>query len=408
MTTAEVARVFAEEWVRVVATLRRDLGDLDAAEDAAQEAFAEAVRSWAVHGVPDRPGAWLTTTARRRAVDRIRREQRFTVHLPTLARAEVWEDPDPSRLVDDELALLFGCCHRSLSTEAQVALTLRAVAGLSTVQIARAFLVPPATMAARIVRAKRKIAAAGIPFSLPASDELAERLSPVLSVIYLVYTEGHASGSAEMLLRGDLCDEALWLAGTLSELLPDEPEVLGLAALLCLTDARRTARVDDSGLPVLIEDQDRSRWDHERLNAGLALLARARPAVCPGPYALQAEIAAQHGRAACWDDTDWDAIVRCYDRLLAINGTPVVALNRAVAVAMRDGPSAGLPLVEELLSDPSLSRYHYLYAARADLLRRLGRSREAVSAYRQAISYCTNDAERRFLSSRVNLLDGVA
>jgi RNA polymerase sigma-70 factor (ECF subfamily) len=306
------------------------------------------------------------------------------------------------------LALLFGCCHRSLSTEAQVALTLRAVAGLSTVQIARAFLVPPATMAARIVRAKRKIAAAGIPFSLPASDELAERLSPVLSVIYLVYTEGHASGSAEMLLRGDLCDEALWLAGTLSELLPDEPEVLGLAALLYLTDARRTARVDDSGLPVLIEDQDRSRWDQERLTAGLALLARARRAAGPGPYALQAEIAAQHGLAACWDDTDWDAIVRCYDRLLAINGTPVVALNRAVAVAMRDGPSAGLPLVEELLSDPSLSRYHYLYAARADLLRRLGRNREAVSAYRQAISHCTNDAERRFLSSRVNLLDGVA
>ncbi len=408
MTESEVARVFAEEWVRVVATLRQDLGDLDAAEDAAQEAFAEAVRSWAVHGVPERPGAWLTTTARRRAVDRLRREQRFAARMPALARSDTWEDPDPSRLVDDELALLFGCCHRSLAIEAQIALTLRAVAGLSTEQIARAFLVPPATMAARIGRAKRKIAAAGIPFSVPARDELADRLTAVLSVIYLVYTEGHASGTGEMLMRGDLCEEALWLAVTLTELVPDEPEVLGLAALLHLTDVRRPARVDQTGLPVLIEHQDRSRWDAELLTQGLALLTRARRTHRPGPYAVQAEIAALHGLAARWEDTDWDAIVDCYDQLLAMSATPVVALNRAVAVAMRDGPEAGLPLVEQLMADPVLSRYHYLHAARADLLRRLGRSGEAVTAYRQAISYCTNDAERRFLSSRVDLLDGAA
>lgn len=321
----------------MVATLRRELRDLDAAEDVAQDAFAEALQSWGKNGVPDRPGAWLTTAARRRAYDRRRRDRRYADRIPLLARSEIADDPDATQLIDDQLALVFGCCHRSLDADAQIALTLRAVAGLSTAQIARAFLVPTATMAARLTRAKRKIVAAGVPFVVPSRDRLGERLGTVLSVVYLIYTEGHASGHGESLVRGELCDEALWLADTVVRLVPDEPQALALAALLHLTDVRRPARLDEQKLPVLIQDQDRARWDRTQLERGRELLQRARVGG-PSAYLLQAEIAALHGQAAAWSDTDWPGIVRCYDALLLIAPTPVIALNRAAAVAMRDGP----------------------------------------------------------------------
>ncbi len=395
-----VEHAFRTEWSPIVATLRRELGDLDLAEDVASEAFAEASRRWGLDGLPDRPGAWLLTTARRKALDRLRRDQRFADRLPALAE-DLDRQPEPAALVDDQLALIFGCCHPALDDAARVALTLRSVAGLSTRQIARAFVVGEETMAKRLVRAKKKIRAAGIPFTIPPPDQLEARVDAVCGVVYAVFTEGHASSDGAALVRGSLCDEAIFLAETLCKLLPDHDEVRALAALCLLTDARRATRVDADGLPVLLADQDRSRWDRDRITRGLAHLVAARaldPAA--GPFRLQAMVAACHAAAHRYVDTDWRTIVHVYDAMLAQGGGAVVALNRAVAVGERDGPEVGLAELDRLDAEGGLADYHYLPAARAELLSRLGRVDEALAAYDSALALVGNDTERRWLASR--------
>jgi RNA polymerase sigma-70 factor, ECF subfamily len=400
MTDPTLSQVFADEWPRLVAVLVRDLGDLDLAEEAAQDAFEAAATQWA-RAIPDQPAAWLLTTARRKAIDAIRRRQRFTDRLPALhQRLRVAIRPNAD-LIDDQLALIFGCCHRALDTEAQVALTLRAVCGMTTSQIAKAFLVSEATMGKRITRAKDKIRGAGIAFAVPGPDELAERAEPVLHVVYLIFTAGHAATDGATLVRGDLCDEARWLAELLANLLPHVGEMQSLAALIALTDARRAARTDADGVPVLLHEQDRTRWDHGLVATGLARLERAQHIATLGPFGLQATIAAQHMRAADAQHTDWAAIAACYDALMVLQPGPIVALNRAVAVAMATGPAAGLALIERLADSDELTGYHYLPAARADLLRRLGRVDEARVAYGEALALVNNDAERRFLQRRM-------
>lgn len=401
MRASPVARVFADEWPPLVATLMRDLGDLDLAEDSAQEAFVEAAARWDEGGLPDRPGAWLLTTARRKAIDRLRRDRRFAERLPLLADDER-EDLQPAGArIDDQLALIFGCCHPSLATEAQIALTLREVCGLSTGQIASAFLTPEPTMAKRLVRAKAKIRAAGVPFAVPDQDRLPERREAVLHVVYLIFTEGHTSSSDTPLLRGDLCDEARWLAALLSGLMPGDAEVLGLGALLAFTDARRGARLDDEGRLVLLEDQDRSLWDREMIARGRDLLAEASRRDETGAYQLQAAIAGAHVTATRAADTDWPLIIRLYDALLRVAPSPVVELNRAVAVAMSDGPGRGLELLDDLVARGELGDFRYLHAARADLLRRLDRRGEAAVAYQAALALGGNAAEREFLTARL-------
>ncbi len=401
-----ITLAFRDEWPRLVATLVRELRDLEMAEDVVQEAFVEASTRWRKDGVPDRPGGWLLTTARRKAIDRIRRNKRFDDRLPALAEAAKVE-PQPEMLIDDQMALLFGCCHPALGIDAQVALTLRSVGGLSTAQIAHAFFVPEPTMAKRLVRAKSKIRAAGIPFTIPPRDRLADRLEAVCGVIYAVFTEGHVSSHGRTLLRGDLCDEAVWLAETLAELTPDDPEVRGLAALCLLTDSRRNARVDGNGQPVLLADQDRQRWDRDKIDRGLAHLisAPARPSRNSndrnGPYRQQAMIAAVHSSAATFAATDWAAIVSIYDQMISAGGNPVVELNRAAAIAERDGAAAGLDLLEELDARGDLDHYLYLHSAKAELHRRLGNRRAAASAYENALVVCDNDAERTWLLGRL-------
>lgn len=400
MRPSPVARVFAQEWPLLVATLMRDLGDLDLAEDVAQEAFTEAAARWDADGMPDRPGAWLLTTARRRAIDQMRRDQRFADRMPLLVDAP--DDPDDEGArVDDQLALIFGCCHPSLARDAQIALTLREVCGLSTGQIASAFLTPEPTMAKRLVRAKNKIRAAGVPFAVPGPDRLPERRDAVLHIIYLIFTEGHTSSSDTPLLRGDLCDEARWLAGLLAHLLPDDPEVLGLAALLSFTDARRAARVDAGGGLILLEDQDRSLWDRQLIARGQSQLARALSHTRMGPYQLQAAIAGQHASATEAGDTDWRMIIGLYGALLEVAPSPVVELNRAVAVSMAEGAAAGLELLDQLADGGDLDDYRYLHAARADLLRQLGRRADAAAAYTRALALGGNAAERDFLTDRL-------
>ena len=401
MERSPVARVFADEWPPLVATLVRDLGDLDLAEDAAQEAFVEAAARWGEEGTPERPGAWLLTTARRKAIDRIRRDRRFAERLPLLAEDGGGERDDDGARVDDQLALIFGCCHPSLSPDAQVALTLREVCGLSTGQIAASFLTPEATMAKRLVRAKAKIRGAGVPFAVPDPERLPERREAVLHVVYLIFTEGHTSSSDTPLLRGDLCDEARWLAGLLAHLMPGDPEVLGLGALLAFTDARRPARLDAEGRLVLLDDQDRSLWDRRLIARGQALLAEAFGHASIGPYQLQAAIAGAHAAAARAEDTDWPTIARLYDALMRIAPSPVVELNRAVAVAMTDGPQTGLAILDRLAADGELGDFRYLHAARADLLRRLDRREEAAAAYEAALAAGGNAAEREFLTARL-------
>ncbi|MEM8748388.1 MAG: sigma-70 family RNA polymerase sigma factor [Actinomycetota bacterium] len=399
-----VDAAFRGEWSQLVATLVRDLGDLSLAEDVASEAFVEASSRWHRDGIPRRPGAWLLTTARRKAIDRIRRDRRFDDRREELTRLA--EDPPEvpaEKLLDDQLALIFGCCHPALAPDAQVALTLRYVAGLSTAQIARAFLVPEATMAKRLVRAKRKISAAAVPIEIPERDRIAERLTAVCGVVYAVFTEGHASASGTALLRGSLCDEALFLADTLVELLPDAPQVRELRALCRLTDARRATRVDDDGLPVLLRDQDRSRWDRSKIEGGLADLATAHALTSGGsasPYGPMAMLAGVHAAAPCYESTNWTAIVAVYDTMIRRDPNPVLALNRAAAIAERDGPEAGLAAIDAADPHGALATYHYLHGARADLLARLDRTEEAVAAYTAAIECCDNDAERRWLESR--------
>jgi RNA polymerase sigma-70 factor, ECF subfamily len=401
-----VAIAFREEWGRIVATLIRVTGDWDLAEECAQDAFAAALKTWPDNGVPRNPGAWLTTTARHRAMDRLRRSAVGALKLQEVARMADPEAPgqregDESGIADDRLRLIFTCCHPSLSLEARVALTLRALAGLTTVEIARAFMVSEETMAKRLVRAKQKIREASIPYRVPPAHLLPERTTAVLGVLYLLFNEGYSATAGADLVRTNLCTEAVRLARTLTTLMPDEPEPLGLLALMLLHDARRGARVDESGDVVTLEDQDRSLWVGSEIEEGVAVLDEALSRRRPGPYQLQAAIAACHATALEAAATDWAGIVRLYDQLALYLPSPVVQLNRAVAVAMAEGPAAGLELVEELERSGSLTAYHLLPATRADFLRRLGRNAEAATSYRQALELASTDAERRFLVRRL-------
>jgi RNA polymerase sigma-70 factor (ECF subfamily) len=403
---AAVDAVYHSDWGRIVATLIRLVGEFDLAEEAAQDAFAAAVEQWPVSGVPDVPRAWIIQTARHKAIDRIRRRARFAQKLDRYVMAGASAsvaapDFDPDEIPDDRLRLIFTCCHPALALEAQVALTLRTLGGLETDEIARAFLVPPATMAQRLVRAKAKIRDARIPYTVPDAREMPARLGPVLTVIYLVFTEGYAATRGPELMRTDLCAEAIRLGRVVRTLLAPQPpaEATGLLALMLLHDSRRDARLDDAGDVVLLEDQDRSRWNQAQIAEALPLVEEALRGG-PGPFALQAAIAALHCQAPRAEATDWPQIVRLYDVLARSQPSPIVALNRAIAVAMVDGPAAALKLIDALAGD--LDRYHLLHAARADMLRRLGASAEAARSYGRALELVTNAAERRFLERRLH------
>ncbi|HZV01148.1 MAG TPA: sigma-70 family RNA polymerase sigma factor [Planctomycetota bacterium] len=397
----EVEAVFRREHGLIMAALVRTTGgDFDAAEDALQDAFARALETWPRDGVPLRAAAWLTAVARNAATDRARRERVLEKKLAARPEPEVMAVPESDEVEDDRLRLIFTCCHPAIELESRVALTLRTLGGLTTAEVARAFLVPEAAMAQRLVRVKKKIREAGIPYVVPALDVLAERLEGVLAVVYLIFNEGYAATAGDEHVRRELCAEARRLGELLSEQLPSEPEVLGLLALMTLHDARRAARVDARGELVLLEDQDRSLWDRAGIELGLALLDRAfalRRA--SGPYVIQAAIAAVHARAARAGDTDWEEIAGLYAELVKRVEGPVVALNHAVAVAMAHGPEAGLERLALLEED--LESYHLFHAARADLLRRLGRREESAVAYRAAIALTANQAERRFLERRL-------
>lgn len=405
MAHDEIGLIFREEYGRTVATLIRYFGSIDLAEDAVQEAFEVAIAKWPGDGIPPNPGAWITTTARNRGVDKLRRDQRRD-ELSREATALQEERPEPQEVGavrDDRLRLIFTCCHPALSQEAQVALTLRLLGGLTTPEIANAYLVSESTMAARITRAKKKIASAGIPYRVPGDHDLPDRLSSVLAALYLVYNEGYAASSGATLTRTDLSAEAIRLARVLADLMPDEPEVLGLLALVLLTEARRRARTDASGALVLLADQDRTRWDREMIDEGHQLVRRCLRRNAPGPYQIQAAINAVHDDAPTAAQTDWSQIVALYDQLTAFTPTTVVALNRAVAVGERDGPQAGLDAIEPLRED--LDAYYPLHAARADLLTRLGRNREAADAYRKALVSTDNEVFRGYLGDRLARLD---
>ena len=403
-TRAAIDAIYRAESRRVFATLVRLLGDFDAAEEALHEAFRAALEQWPRDGVPDNPRAWLVSAGRFKAIDRIRRDARVdALDDETAANMPGPETAEAKNIEDDRLRLIFTCCHPALAPDAQVALTLREVCGLSTEEIAHAFLSAPPTLAQRIVRAKNKIRDAKIPYRVPAPEELAQRLDSVLRVIYLVFNEGYAASSGATLTRHDLSGEAIRLARLVVELLP-EPEAMGLLALMLLHESRRATRTDGNGDLVLLEDQDRQAWNQEMIREGIALVERALPARRPGPYALQAAISAVHAEAAEAAATDWTQIVGLYDLLLRLEASPVVELNRAVAVAMRDGPSAGLALIEALLERGELENYRLAHAARADLCRRLGRHDEARAAYRRALELTHQAPERRFLERRLAAL----
>jgi RNA polymerase sigma-70 factor (ECF subfamily) len=404
---AAIDDAFRANWGRVVAYLIHVTGDWDLAEECAQDAFERAIARWPRDGIPSSPAAWLKTTARNRAFDRLRRDtvgeaklREVAVTGPT-ARGD---DDNDSGIDDDRLRLMFTCCHPALPVEAQVALTLRTLVGLTTPEIARAFLVPQETMAKRLTRAKRKIVEARIPYRVPDARHLQDRLRAVLAVIYALFNEGYGASTGDELIRKELCLEAIRLGRLLAELMPDEPEALGLLSLLLLQDSRRQARIDGNGELVTLADQDRGLWDRIAIDEACKLFDRAARHRRPGPYQLQAAIAACHAEAGSSDETDWREIVILYDRLSEIAPTPVVLLNRAVAVAMADGPAAGLALVVELERAEVLAGYYLLPATRADLLRRLGRSSQARTAYRQALALAPTDAERRFLHRRLSEL----
>ena len=402
--------IYQRESRRVLATLIRLLGNFDLAEEALHDAFSAALKQWPEEGVPDNPRAWLVSTGRFKAIDELRRRARFDAaqgHIADQLYAESERDMDEERLGDDRLRLIFTCCHPSLAPEAQIALTLREVCDLTTEEIARAFLTSPATLAQRIVRAKRKIQTAGIPYEVPGPAELPARLATVLQVIYLVFNEGYSSSRGETVMRTDLATEAIRLGRLLAELLPD-PEVLGLLALMLLHQARRQTRVDTAGDLIRLEDQDRRLWHRDLIAEGGALVHRALASGGAGSYSLQAAIAALHAEAPSSADTDWEEIVGLYDVLLTLTSNPVVALNRAAAVAMRDGPTAGLQLMDELATAGALDNYYLLHAARADLLRQLQRTDEALTAYQRALALTEQLPERRFLQSRLEELGGTA
>jgi RNA polymerase sigma-70 factor, ECF subfamily len=402
-----VDSVYRSDWGRIVATLIGMVGDFDLAEESAQEAFAAAVDQWRVAGVPEFPRAWIIQTARHKAIDRIRRNARFEEKLQSyatsgLVRTVEEPDYDTSEIPDDRLRLIFTCCHPALALEAQVALTLRTLCGLETDEIGRAFLVPEPTMAQRLVRAKRKIRDAGIPYTVPETNDMAVRVEAVLTVLYLVFNEGYAATRVGPLVRTDLCAEAIRLGRLVRSLMMPQPpaEATALVALMLLHDARRQARVDDAGDIVVLEEQDRSRWDQAQIAEALPLVEEALHGGA-GPFAVQAAIAAVHCQAATAEDTDWPQIVRLYDLLERVQPSPIVSLNRAVAVAMADGPEPGLALIDGLAENNDLAQYHLLHAARADLLRRLGSPGEAAESYLRALALVTNDSERRFLERRL-------
>ena len=408
---ASVAEAFREEWGRVVASLIRSTGDWDLAEECTQDAFAEALRRWPDTGVPRRPGAWLTTVARNRALDRLRRNTTETIKLQEASMLTTPTDPtdtddDGSGIRDDRLRLIFTCCHPALPLEARVALTLRTLAGLTTAEIARAFLVPEPTMAKRLVRAKHKIANAAIPYRVPPAHLLPQRVTGVLAVLYLLFNEGYSVSTGVEPLRENLCVEAIRLSRALVQLMPDEPEAAGLLALMLLQHSRRHARVDGDGELVTLAEQDRARWDRAEIGEATGLLEESLRKSPVGPYRLQAAIAACHADATDAATTDWVEIAGLYTRLAKVMPSPVVALNRAVAVAMADGPAAGLALVEALAAAPPLHGYYLLHATRADLLRRLGRRPEAAESYRRALALTVADAERRFLARRLAEVTG--
>ena len=404
---ARVAEAFRQEYARVVASVLRIARDIDLAEEIVQEAFEQALERWPRTGTPDRPGAWLLTTARRRAIDRLRRSrladskaEAIAYETALTAGDEIPDVTDPETIADDRLRLVFTCCHPGLPPDSRVALTLKLVGGLSTGEIARAFLVPEPTIAQRLVRAKRTIRERALPYEVPEGAELADRLPAVLAVVYLIFNEGYAAHSGDALVRLDLCEEALRLGHMLVELMPHESEVLGLVALMELQTSRAATRADADGNLVLLADQDRSRWDRPRITRGLALLERAGPVARAGPYQLQAAIAACHARAASWEVTDWEAIVMHYQVLAEASPSPVVELNRAVAIGFARGPAAGLSALDGI-DAAALRGYHLLPAARADFLRRLGRRAEAAAEYRRALELTDNAGERRFYAARV-------